>query len=48
MKFEEEYLRFVEGHKQKRTGERLRRLQEGHFIRKGCSWKRFGGLSSPF
>lgn len=31
MKFEEEYLRFVEGHKQKRTGESLRRLQEGHF-----------------
>lgn len=30
MRFEEEYSTFMERHKQKRTGECLRRLQEGH------------------
>ncbi|MBP1942754.1 hypothetical protein [Cytobacillus luteolus] len=30
MGFEEEYLAFLNTHLQARTGERLRRLQEGH------------------
>jgi len=30
MRFEEEYLKFIEAHRTRRTGERLRRLQEGH------------------
>lgn len=44
MGFKEEYQAFLNAHLQARTGERLRRLQEGHNQAEMLFLKKYGGL----